>query len=202
MGLRQGVSWNCPVDELHETDDATLAQRAAAGCVESFAALARRYQVPVVHYVRRLVGGDGRGEADDVAQEAFLRAWRRIDRYDRRWAFSTWLFTIARRTWLNQARATRRRRTRETAVVTAGVDESEPFAAAIATERATRLWDVASVELAEPEFTAIWLRYVEEKPLAEIGLVLDKPAATVKVILFRARRRLEPFVRHLGVGVE
>ena len=202
MGLRQGVSCNCPVDELHETDDATLAQRAAAGCVESFAALARRYQVPVVHYVRRLVGGDRRGEADDVAQEAFLRAWRRIDRYDRRWAFSTWLFTIARRTWLNQARATRRRRTRETAVVTAGVDESEPFAAAIATERATRLWDVASAELAEPAFTAIWLRYVEEKPLAEIGLVLDKPAATVKVILFRARRRLKPFVRHLGVGVE
>jgi DNA-directed RNA polymerase specialized sigma24 family protein len=42
------------------------------------------------------------------------------------------------------------------------------------------------------------MRYVEDKPLAEIALVLDKPVATVKVILFRARRRLEPFVRDLA----
>ncbi len=176
--------------------DATLARRAAAGCVESFTALARRHQSPVVHYVQRLAGRGG-VDADDVSQEAFLRAWRRIGDYDARWAFSTWLFTIARRTWLNAARANRRRRVRETAVATVDAGGREPWAAAVAEEEATRLWDVARAELKEREFTAVWLRYVEEKSMAEIAAVLGTPAATVKVILFRARRRLEPLVRDL-----
>jgi RNA polymerase sigma-70 factor (ECF subfamily) len=180
-----------------DTDDATLASRAAAGCVESVAALARRHQVPVVHYVRRLAVHSGI-DADDVAQDAFLQAWRRIGDYDHRWAFSTWLFTIARRTWLNAVRASRRRRVREAAVATAGTRGEEPIAGVIASEQATRLWDVARAELKEREFTAVWLRYVEEKTMAEIASVLDRPVATVKVMLFRARRRLEPLVQDLS----
>lgn len=182
-------------------DDATLARRAATGCVASFATLARRYQVPIVHYIRQLSSLSG-VDADDVAQEAFLRAWRRIASYDPKWAFSTWLFTIARRTWLNHARATRRRRVRETAVAVGVAGGDSPWAAAIATEQATRLWSVAAAELSEREFSAIWMRYVEEKPMTEIGLILERPVATVKVILFRARRRLEPFVRDLASWME
>lgn len=162
----------------------------------SFSELARRYQVPVVHYVRNLAGGRN-ADAEDVAQEAFLLAWRRIADYNPRFAFSTWLFTIARRTWLNHVRAARRRRSRETAVVAAAPVGIEVEAVADAAERATRLWKVAKAELSEPELTALWLRYVQDKPLAEIALVLDKPVATAKVILFRARRRLAPFVRDL-----
>jgi RNA polymerase sigma-70 factor (ECF subfamily) len=177
--------------------DATLARQAAAGCVASFATLARRHQVPVVHYVRRLAGRDG-GDADDVAQEAFLRAWRRIGDYDPRWAFSTWLFTIARRTWLNAARAARRRRVRETALAGSAGGAASPVAVVMAAEQATRLWEVARAELAEREFTAVWLRYVEEKTIDEIAAVLGRPTATVKVILFRARRRLEPLVREFS----
>ena len=178
-------------------DDATLAHRAAGGCVESFATLARRYQVPVVHYVRQLAGHSGRHQADDVAQDTFLRAWRRIDHYDPRWAFSTWLFTIARRIWLNHARSNRRRRVREAAVAVAGVTVAEPMHGLVAEERAVRLWDVAAAELSEREFTAVWMRYVEEKSVAEVAEVLGRPVATAKVILFRARRRLAPLVRDL-----
>ena len=137
-------------------------------------------------------------DAQDLVQEAFLRAWRHIAEYDPRFAFSTWLFTIARRTWLNQARATRRRRTREAAVASGGLMCDGAAAVAIAAERATRLWQVARGELSEREFSGLWMRYVEDKPVAEIALVLDKPVATVKVILFRARRRLGPLVRDLA----
>jgi len=184
-----------PVDS--QSDDATLARRAADGCLASFSELARRHQVAIVHYVRHLAGRGG-VDADDVAQDAFLRAYRRIADYDPRFAFSTWLFTIARRTWLNQARATRRRRVRETAVAVIDSTGDEAVAALIATERATRLWQVARAELTEREFTGLWMRYVEDKPVAEIAVVLDKPVATVKVILFRARRRLGPLVRDLA----
>lgn len=186
-------------NDTEAATDATLAGWAAAGCVESFATLARRHQVPVVHYVRRLAGRGG-ADADDVAQEAFLRAWRRIGAYDPRWAFSTWLFTIARRTWLNAARTARRRRVRETALATTASGSASPLAVVIAAERATRLWEVARAELKEREFTALWLRYVEAKTIEEIAAVLGRPAATVKVILFRARRRLEPLVRDFTAG--
>jgi RNA polymerase sigma-70 factor (ECF subfamily) len=187
------------MSDERDTDDATdsvLARRAATGCVESFATLARRHQVPVVHYVRRLAGRGG-VDADDVAQDAFMRAWRRISDYDPRWAFSTWLFTIARRTWLNAARTTRRRRMREAAVATVNAGGVEPVEAIMADEQAVRLWDVARAELKEREFTALWLRHVEDKTIAEIAAVLGRPEGTVKVILFRARRRLEPLVRDL-----
>jgi DNA-directed RNA polymerase specialized sigma24 family protein len=83
-------------------------------------------------------------------------------------------------------------------VAVADMGGGEAVAAAIATERATRLWQVARAELSEREFTSLWMRYVEDKAVAEIAMVLDKPVATVKVILFRARRRLEPFVRDLA----
>lgn len=186
------------MDDALEADDAVLARRAADGCIESFTALARRYQVPVVHYVRRLTGRVGGDQADDVAQETLLRAWRRIGRYDARWAFSTWLFTIARRTWLNHARGARRRRVRETAAAVAGVSFVEPGLGMLEEERAGRLWDAAAAELSEREFTAVWMRYVEEKSLAEVAAVLGRPVATTKVILFRARRRLAPLVRDLA----
>ena len=180
-----------------ESDDATLARRAGGGCRASFSELASRYQVPVVHYVRHLAGR-GSADAEDVAQDAVLRAWRHIADYDPRFAFSTWLFTIARRTWLNQTRAARRRRSREAAVAVADSSSSAALVAVIATERATRLWQVARAELSEREFTSVWMRYVEDKPVAEIAVVLAKPVDTVKVILFRARRRLKPFVRDLA----
>jgi RNA polymerase sigma-70 factor (ECF subfamily) len=179
----------------HQLDDAQLARRAAAGSVDAFARLAARHQVGVIHYLRQLAGRGGRTDADDVAQEAFLRAWRAIDRYDPRWAFSTWLFTIARRTWLNHARAERRRRVRETATAPQAFTAADPCQTALAVERATRLWERAAAELSERQFTALWLRYVEDQSVAEIAAVLEEPAATVKVILFRGRRRLEPFVR-------
>jgi RNA polymerase sigma-70 factor (ECF subfamily) len=178
-----------------QLDDAQLARLAATGSVDAFARLAARYQVGVVHYLRHLAGRGGHHDADDVAQDAFVRAWRAIDRYDSRWAFSTWLFTIARRTWLNHARSERRRRVREAAAAPTAFTAADPCQAALAIERATRLWQQAAVELSERQFTALWLRYVEDQSVAEIAAVLEEPTATVKVILFRGRRRLEPLGR-------
>ena len=83
------------------TSDEELACRAQQGCAESFEQLLRRFQTPVLHFLRH------RGffaDAEDLTQETFLRAYENLHRYNRRWAFSTWLFTIARRTSLNHRR--------------------------------------------------------------------------------------------------
>lgn len=172
-------------------DDGPLVRRAAEGCVDSFAALLDRHQVPVAHFVRQTLGGGG-ADVDDVVQEVFLRAHRRLADYDDRWAFSTWLFTIARRCCLNHVRSERRRRRRDTAVVrpeTTAAD-GDPQAVAMASEDGASLWAAARVVLTERQFTAIWLRYVEDLAVEDVAAVIGCPPGTAKTLLFRARVRL------------
>ena len=86
------------------TSDEELACRAQGGCAASFEQLLRRFQTPVLHFLRhRGLAAD----AEDLTQETFLRAYENLHRYSRRWAFSAWLFTIARRTSINHRRRLR-----------------------------------------------------------------------------------------------
>ena len=66
-----------PMAAESQSDAPTLARRAAAGCVASFSELARRYQVPVVHYVQQLAGPGG--DAEDVALDDHRASRRRGD---------------------------------------------------------------------------------------------------------------------------
>ena len=170
--------------------DEELACRARQGCAASFEQLLRRFQTPLLHFLRR------RGfsaDAEDLTQETFLRAYENLHRYNRRWAFSTWLFTIARRTSLNHRRRTRP--TADTRVVEAALAASPaPLETMVAAESRRHLWDRAAAVLSEEQTTALWLHYVEEMPAGEIARVLGRSWASVKVLLFRARKRLLPLL--------
>lgn len=170
--------------------DRVLARRAVGGCIDSFASLVFRHQVGVAHYARQVLGSDA--DVDDVVQEVFLRAHGRLAEYDSRWAFSTWLFTIARRCCLNHARSERRRRRRDTAAVRPEQmpAEGDPLAVIMAVESGASLWAAARVVLTERQFTAIWLRYVEGLAVEEVAAVIGCPGGTAKTVLFRARVRL------------
>ncbi len=171
---------------LSPTSDEELACRAQRGCVTSFEQLLQRFQTPVLHFLRhRGLAAD----AEDVAQETFLRAYKNLHRYDRRWTFSAWLFTIARRVSINYCRRERPSANAE-AVASATSDAMEPIEAMIAAEDRRRLWDAAAEVLSEEQMTALWLYYTENMPLQEIALVLERSHASVKVMLFRARRKL------------
>lgn len=179
---------------MTNSDDADLVARAKTGCAASAAALAARHQVAVLDYATRVLGrrGGRRADAEDVAQEAIVRALVHLDRHDPRWPFATWLFAITRRCCLNHLRAARRRAVRETASAAATVSTQgdAPWTVVAAREESERLWAAAARELPERHFTALWLRTVEDLPVSEIARVLRQPQATVKVHLFRARRRL------------
>jgi RNA polymerase sigma-70 factor, ECF subfamily len=167
-----------------------LACRAQVGCIDSLDQLLRRFQTPVLHFLQR------RGfsaDAEDLTQETFLRAYENLHRYNRRWPFSTWLFTIARRTSLNHRR--RLRPTADTRVVEAALATSPvPLETMIADESRRRLWDRADDVLSDDQATALWLHYVEDMPAREIARVLGRSWASVKVMLFRARKRLLPLL--------
>jgi RNA polymerase sigma-70 factor, ECF subfamily len=178
------------------TSDEELACCAQRGCDASFEQLLRRFQTPVLHFLRH------RGlaaEAEDLAQETFLRAYENLHRYNPRWTFSAWLFTIARRTSINHRR--RLRPTADTTAIEAAVGTSEePLDAIVAEETRQRLWKYAADVLSEEQVTALWLHYVEDMPLKDIALVLDRSRTSVKTMLFRARQRLLPKLGEMDDG--
>jgi RNA polymerase sigma-70 factor (ECF subfamily) len=180
-----------PRPTARRDDDGPIARRAADGCADSFAVLLTRHQVPVTHFVRQLLGA-GNPDVDDVVQDAFLRAHSRLHDYDDRFAFSTWLFTIARRCCLNHARTERRRRRRDSAAVRpeATTPDSDPQALTMAVESGASLWAAARIVLTERQLSAVWLRYVEDLTVEDVAAVLECPVGTAKTLLFRARIRL------------
>jgi RNA polymerase sigma-70 factor, ECF subfamily len=87
------------VKSLDQKREQKLIRNAAAGDRESAGELVRLHQGSVYAYILRL---SGRPElAEDIVQEAFVRVLTNLDRFDPQYRFSTWLFTIARRVFLN-----------------------------------------------------------------------------------------------------
>jgi RNA polymerase sigma-70 factor (ECF subfamily) len=91
------------VNEQNE-EDLALSRRAASGDAAAFAMLVEKHEAPLRSFLARSAGADC---ADDIAQEAFLKAWRAAGQYDGRARYSTWLTRIAWRCHLDQVRRAR-----------------------------------------------------------------------------------------------
>lgn len=152
----------------------------------SFDELVRRLQRPLVHFLRQTAPPD---EADDLAQDTFLRAYENLHRYNGSSRFGTWLFTIGRRLCLNANRRARPAGEAPLPDAVEGHDPSPPQVAS-AREHHARLWQAAARSLSEPEYSVVWLHYVEGMATAEIGRVVGRSRVAVKTMLFRSRRKL------------
>jgi RNA polymerase sigma-70 factor (ECF subfamily) len=169
-----------------------LARQAQAGSREAFGQLVERHEASI-HGFLRVLAPDA-AEAEDLAQEAFVRAWQRIGDFDPTRRFSTWLFTIAKRRAIDFVR--RRRPHTVEAELPERVDPApEPSSGLESTEERENLWRLARRVLSVEQLTALWLRYSEDLSGQEIARVLDRREATVRVILHRARARLAEHVR-------
>jgi RNA polymerase sigma-70 factor, ECF subfamily len=170
--------------------DEELAQRAQRGCMRSFEELLRKFQVPLLHFLRQRGAAD---DAEDLLQETFIRVYNALPRYRRRWRFATWVYTIARRVSINH-----HRRARPVAAAEAlpWVEAKTPGPAQAAVEEEDRdyLWGKAAEVLSEGEMTAMWLHYVEDMPVRQIAVILGRSWVAVKTMMFRARKRLRPLL--------
>ena len=181
----EGDAASAPRQAAETAED--LARRAREGSRDAFAALVDRFQGPLFRLLLARVRS--RDEAEDLCQDAFLRAWQNLDRYDARYRFSTWLFTIAQRLATSRARKRRPELGAEVdGFAPAGDDPART--SELADERES-LWALAERHLTDDQRTALWLRYAEDLPYDELARVLDRPVSTVRVQLFRARRVLE-----------
>jgi len=163
-----------------------LAVRARDGSRVSFDELVTRYRPRLVAFLARRLADAA--DAEDVAQETFLRAYDRLALYDPSRPFTTWLFAIGKNVAANHAVARTRRDARDR--------DSHPAGAAIAEDAgATDLWQRAQAVLSPDAYRMLWLRYAQGLTVREIASELDRSSVAVKVMLFRARRRLVQEIR-------
>jgi RNA polymerase sigma-70 factor (ECF subfamily) len=169
-------------------DDATLVVRARDGDLAAFEALVHRYQKRIYQLALRMTRNSG--DAEDIAQEVFLTAWRRLPEIQRDAAFSGWLYTTATNRCLNLLR--KRRPTTE-------LDDDSPPRAASPTQdpqRATQT-NAQLAALADalgqltPEQRAVWLlREAHGRSYDEIARTIDTTPDAVRGRLSRARVQL------------
>ncbi|MBI4345580.1 MAG: sigma-70 family RNA polymerase sigma factor [Elusimicrobia bacterium] len=174
------------MDPSGEPSDEALARRAQGGDADAFGALVRRHQGRVFRAAVRVAGN--RADAEDAVQEAFVRAFRALVRFDPLRPFGAWVAKIA----INRAltRASRRK-------PSASLEEAERAVdpAASPEAGAARAADAAEVRRAVDGLSAsdralLALRYDEGLPVSEIAATLGVRQGAVKVRLLRLRERL------------
>ncbi len=170
-----------------------LALAAGRGDQASFTELVQRLTGPLHRYL--VATGTRAHEADDVVQEAFLRAYRALATYDSRYAFTTWLYTIAHRVRLNRQRSQRPHLSLAAITEPSAPESASGHAPGEAGEAGSqRVWELARSLLPPRHLQALWLRYGEDAEIPAIATILQTNALNVRVMLHRARHRL---ARHL-----
>ncbi len=172
-------------------DDTLLIADTLAGQSEAFGHLVRKYQDRLYNTVYHVAGNAE--DARDVVQDAFVQAFVKLDTFQGKSAFYTWLYRIA----FNVA-ATYRRRRRPAASVehlreTAGLEpvsgEGEPHEHAIREERVGQVHE-ALAELSDEHRNILVLREIDGCCYETISEILDLPIGTVRSRLHRARLQL------------
>jgi RNA polymerase sigma-70 factor (ECF subfamily) len=166
--------------------DSDLVDAARAGSEPAFELLVDRYRGPVVRLAYRLT--HDADEAKDIAQDSFLRAYRRLGEFRPDRPFSRWLFVIARNAALD---AIRRRRRAAALVITneSAVFEPGPEELALRNDEALRV-HTALEALPAKYRDVLELYYLSGLRYREIAIELAIPIGTVKTYISRAKRRL------------
>ena len=170
--------------------DRDVVHEVRGGDRDAFGRLVHTYQGRLFGLVLMMVRQPA--AAEEVTQDAFVRAYTHIDRFDDSRLFYPWLAAIAVRlaqNWLRQHGQSARRE----GTPLDGADEPSATAAAltglIAHERSRHLWDMVA-SLPSGERTAVLLYYRDEMAVRDIALACGVTLGTIKTLLFRARRHL------------
>lgn len=194
------MSEETPRDDFSaDAQDVAWMQQVATGDLRAFENLIEAHQTRVIGTVAKMLGDQT--DAEDIAQQVFLRIWKSAARYQPTAKFTTWLFKITRNLVFNEIR--RRKRHPVTPLEHEETEHHFQAAdsggkapdAALLEEELQEALRAAIDALPETQRMAIVLRRYEEMPYEEIAEVLDLSVAAVKSVLFRARADLREKLR-------
>jgi RNA polymerase sigma-70 factor (ECF subfamily) len=182
------------MQQLYEQSDSEVVRQIRSGDNDAFDELMRRYKRPMVNFVYRMLGNAD--DADDIAQEVFVRVYQNLDTYRPETKFSTWLFALARNAAIDRLRWRARHPTEPiesapqlsapagTADEASAREIGEQIAAAVA-------------KLPEDQRTALVLAEYQGLSHAEIAGVMHCSEKSVESRLYRAKQTLRSLLHHL-----
>lgn len=172
-------------ESVTEPTDLELVDAAQKGDRQAYGALVDRHVKSVYGVALRILGNSA--DAEDVSQDTFVRAFERLDLFDRQWAFRNWLLKIASNLAINRIRSRGRERRLQLKMAESGepISESEHSDAP-----SPRKWAYWLDQIDETQRTAIVLFHFHDMPYTEIAEVLQVPVNTVRTHLYRGRKRL------------
>ena len=196
---------------MNSTDDSGLIEAAASGDHRAFELLVKRYQGKVFAVAMQMTRN--RNEAEELVQEAFVRAWTNLPRFQGSSSFFTWVYRIVRNLAIDRFRYTKRRRASEfddrfaVPVSEVGVGhtagaKASAFDLAASSELRT-LMQTALNTLSDNHREILVMREVQDLSYEEIAEALGVPKGTVMSRLFHARKKLlevtEPMLKKEGL---
>lgn len=185
--------------------DEQLVKLVLSGSEDAFRDLVRRYQRPIYALILRMVRDPS--DAEELAQEVFVKAYRALDRFDRSRKFSSWLFKIAHNTSIDRLR----RKQLATVPLESSEDEVDPIsvvpdggtlspAAAVESGQLAAAFEVALGRLRPAYREVLILRFQEGLAYEEIAEVTGLSLGTVKTHLHRARKKMAEELTKMGWG--
>lgn len=187
-----------------EVEERAALERCRRGDAQAFGVVVSKNMKRAYFTALGLVGNHA--DALDLSQEAFVRAYRALPRFDLQQRFFTWYYRILRNLCLNHLRQRSRRRELDASAESSTVedpaagadlhDQADPAVLAERTDLARHLWR-AVAQLKPEEREVFILREVEQCPYAEIAERLEIPQGTVMSRLFYARQHLKEALRRV-----
>ena len=190
-----------------DASDLSLVQRVQRGDKGAFDVLVLKYQHKVVKLVMRYVRNAA--EAEDIAQDAFIKAYRALPQFRGDSAFYTWLYRIAINTAKNAVVARSRNpvdfdldmtNAEESYEMQGRLKDSETPEALVLTDEIRTVVNAAIANLPEDLRAAIVLRELEGLSYEEIAVTMDCPVGTVRSRIFRAREAIDGRLREVFEG--
>lgn len=157
---------------------------------KEFEALVKEHQDKVFRLCYSMLGD--RAQAEDAAQESFLRIWKAMDRFRGESSMSTWIFSITRNVCLTASRNRAKRRFEPV--------ERADNAGAPSPDRELDIVRFVK-QLPENYRHVVMLFYMEERSYDEVARLLDLPVGTVKTYLHRARKQLATMVKEIDSDI-
>jgi RNA polymerase sigma-70 factor (ECF subfamily) len=185
-GTRQDVllgRTSCSNEAMELSDEALVQQAVGLNDTQAFEQLVRRHQRRILLLQQRFCRDHAL--AEDLCQETFLRAWRKLASFDNRGRFGGWLAKLAYNVFLQNLRKNKQRTTHETA--------ESPASEAVATTPApATMLDLETLlaVVSEDEQVLLVLNYAHGLSNSEIAGVLDTPEGTIKSQIRRAKQKI------------